>query len=280
MDIKLRKTLMEPGHLACAGCGAAIAMKLVTKALEKDTRIVIPAGCWSIIIGQHPNLSVKLPNLHTPFAFAAAFATGMKAALEIKEKRTQVVVWAGDGATYDIGFGLLSAAAERNEDILYICYDNEGYMNTGAQKSSATPSGAQTTTTPQGKLNRKKNIIGILTEHNISYAATASIAFPEDLISKVEKAKNISGFRFLLILCPCPTGWQMEPSQTIKAARLAVECGIFPLVEVENGKKRVTYTPSFTGLSEYVSLQGRFKNIYDKALSYLKEEITEKWEKL
>ncbi len=254
MDIKL-----EPGHIACAGCGAAIAMKIVSSVLEENTRVVVPAGCWSVILGRHPNTSLRMRAIHTPFAFASAFATGIKRAVETKGEKAQVVVWAGDGATYDIGFGLLSAAAERNEDILYICYDNEGYMNTGAQKSSSTPKGASTPTTPGGKWNPKKNIIGILEAHGIPYIATASIAFPEDLKAKVERAKGIKGFRFLLILSPCPTGWGMDPKDTVKAARLAVECGVFPLLEIINGKRTSTYTPKGLPLKLYTQLQKRFK---------------------
>ncbi len=257
MDVE--KTKLDPGHPACAGCGAAIAMKIVSSVLDDGTRIVIPAGCWSIILGRYPFSSLRLPAVHTPFAFAAAFATGMRAAQEFKAKKAQVVVWAGDGATYDIGFGLLSAAAERNEDILYICYDNEAYMNTGAQRSSSTPKGSVTPTTPLGKPEEKKDIIGILVKHGVPYAASASIAFPEDLKSKVLKAKAIKGFRFILIHCPCPTGWGMDPSLAVRAARLAVECGIVRLFEVEKGKYRETYKPKGLPVELYYGLQKRFK---------------------
>ncbi len=259
MDLNLFKNhKLEPGHSACAGCGAAIAMKIVSSAVPTNTRVVIPACCWSIILGKHPFSSLKLATIHSPFAFAAAFATGIKAALEAKNDNSPVMVWAGDGATYDIGFGLLSAAAERNEDILYICYDNEGYMNTGAQRSSATPSQAVTPTTPKGKRRPKKDIVEILNAHNIPYIATASIAYPEDMINKVKKALTIKGFKFILVQSPCPTGWGFDPSLTVKIARLAVECGIFPLLEIENGSKRITLHPKGTPKEEYYALQKRF----------------------
>ncbi|BAT71868.1 pyruvate ferredoxin oxidoreductase, beta subunit [Thermosulfidibacter takaii ABI70S6] len=259
MDIRLFEShKLEPGHPACAGCGAAIAMKIVSSVLPNNTRIVIPAGCWSIILGKYPFSSLKLPTIHTPFAFAAAFATGIKSALAFKNPKTPVVVWAGDGATYDIGFGLLSAAAERNEDILYICYDNEGYMNTGAQRSSSTPEKTVTPTTPKGKERSKKRIVDIMAEHDIPYVATASIAFPKDLIEKVKKALSIQGFKFILILSPCPTGWGFDPSLTIKIAHLAVECGLFPLIEIVKGQKRETYIPKGHPKEEYLKLQRRF----------------------
>ncbi len=250
MDLRTR---LEPGHPACAGCGAAIAMKIASAVVPSNTRVVIPASCWSIILGKYPFSSLKLPVIHTPFALASAFATGMRAA-----KSVPVMVWAGDGATYDIGFGLLSAAAERNEDIVYVCYDNEAYMNTGGQKSSATPKAAKTPTTPQGKETEKKDIIAIMKAHKIPYIATASIAFPEDLQRKIKKAFSIKGFSFILIHSPCPTGWKMEPSLTVKASRMAVESGIFKLVEIKHGQERETYKPTcYVNPREYYKLQGR-----------------------
>ena len=254
-------TRLEPGHLACAGCGAAIAMKIASSVLPSDSRVVIPAGCWSIILGRYPLASLNLPAIHTPFAFASAFATGIRAALDAKgQAETPVIAWAGDGATYDIGFGLLSAAAERRENILYICYDNEGYMNTGAQKSSATPYQAETPTTPEGKETFKKDIFSIMVAHEVAYAATASIAFPEDMRKKIQKALDKVGFKFILIHSPCPTGWGMDPRYTVKASRLAVETGLFPLVEWDEGGLKVSYQPSFTAVEEYMKLQARFSH--------------------
>ncbi len=278
MDLK--DELMEPGHLACAGCGAALAMRIVSRVLPHDTRVVIPAGCWSIITGQYPNLSIKMPNVHTPFALASGFATGMRAAIKRRDKDCPVMVWAGDGATYDIGFGAVSAAAERNEDILYICYDNEAYMNTGAQKSSSTPYGAWTTTTPDYKKDHKKDIIFILSEHEIPYAATASVSHPDDLINKVKKALKKSGFRFILILTPCPTGWIMEEDKTVTVARLAVETGVFPLVEIEDGNCRLTHEPCWLPVERYLELQGRFRNISKSQILNFKNFIEKRWNKI
>ncbi len=277
MELSLPQTRLEPGHPACAGCGAALAMKLVSAVLPENTRVVVPAGCWSIILGRYPTSSLRLRVIHTPFALACAFATGISHAIGSKGTKAPVVVWAGDGATYDIGFGLLSAAAERDEDILYICYDNEGYMNTGAQRSSSTPVSSITPTTPKGKGTSKKDIVKILASHRIPYAATASIALPQDLTEKVRKALEIKGFRFILIHCPCPTGWGMEPCNTVKAARLAVESGLLPLVEVERDRWRITYQPSMSGLEEYIRLQSRFG---PDSLNRLRKEVSSRWSEL
>ena len=271
---------MEPGHIACAGCGAALAMKMVSRVIPEETRVVVPAGCWSIIMGRHPDLCVRVPNVHTPFALACGFATGMRAALRRKNGDSPVLVWAGDGATYDIGFGALSAAAERNEDIIYVCYDNEAYMNTGAQRSSSTPYGAWTTTTPDLKREDKKDVVFILAEHGIPYIATASVSHPDDLMKKVKKALRKSGFRFILLFAPCPTGWMMEESQTVNAARLAVEAGVFPLLEVENGVFRVTYEPSWIPVERYFELQGRFKDLDEKGVSSFKERLERRWRRI
>src|SRR5512136_2550717 len=184
--------LMYSGHLACAGCGATIAMRYALKALGDDTVIVLPACCWSIIGGPFPYAAVKVPMIHTAFETGASTASGVKAGLDMRgEPDTTVAAWAGDGGTFDIGLQALSGAAERNEDIIYVCYDNEAYMNTGIQRSSATPWGAWTTTTPvkTPKSHPKKDMIGILAAHHIPYAATSTVAHPVDLIEKVRKAK-------------------------------------------------------------------------------------------
>ena len=229
---------MDSGHVACPGCGAAIAMKFALKALGKKTMVVIPACCWGVIAGPYPQTSLKVPILQTAFATAGATASGLRAALDIKgDKETVVMAWAGDGGTFDIGIQALSGAAERNEDFIYVCYDNEAYMNTGVQRSSATPFGTQTTTTPgQGwKKNRKKNIIEILAAHRIPYAATANIAFPEDMVRKFKKAKQIKGgIRFLHVFASCPTGWRVPSEMSVKIARLAVQTNIFT-TDSENG---------------------------------------------
>ncbi|MBI2163754.1 MAG: pyruvate synthase subunit beta, partial [candidate division NC10 bacterium] len=186
---------------------------------------VVPACCAAVVDGVFPYSAMGVPMLHTAFETGASVATGVRASLDAQGlHETTVVVWAGDGGTFDIGFQALSAAAERDENFLYVCYDNEAYMNTGAQRSSATPLGAWTTTTPalSPKARPKKDILAILAAHRIPYAATASVAFPEDLMAKIVRAKRIRGTRFLHVLAPCPSGWKYEPDLTIRLARLAV----------------------------------------------------------
>jgi pyruvate/2-oxoacid:ferredoxin oxidoreductase beta subunit len=274
--------LMGSGHLGCQGCGAALAMRYALKALGEKTVVVLPACCWTIIAGPFPYSAVKVPILHTAFETAAVAASGVRAALDIKGDRdTTVVAWAGDGGTFDIGLQALSGAAERNENILYICYDNEAYMNTGIQRSSATPKGAWTTTTPEHKQEPKKDIMEIMAAHRIPYAATASIAYPEDLIEKVRKAKRIYGMRFIHLLAPCPPGWRIPSELVVKLARLAVESGVFPLYEVEDGLKyRVNYTPNGVPVREYLELQGRFRDLSEEEICSIEEGIQARWERL
>ena len=197
------REVMTPGHLACQGCGAALTMRLALKALGPRTVLSIPACCWSVIDGPFPHSTVNVPLFHTAFETAASTASGIRAAFEILGKEdVNVVAWAGDGGTYDIGIQALSGAAERNDNIIYICYDNEAYMNTGIQRSAATPLGAWTTTTPvkHPKSEPKKDMVSILAAHRIPYIATATIAYPEDLVRKLERAKETKGTKFILIL--------------------------------------------------------------------------------
>ncbi len=284
MELKYpRSEFLEPGHLACAGCGAALAMRLALKTFDEKTRVVIPASCWSIIAGRHPDATLKLPLIHTPFAVAPSVATGIRAALDrLGQRDVTVLVWAGDGSSYDIGFGSLSAAAERNENIIYVCYDNEAYMNTGIQRSSATPPGAWTTTTPYPALKkeRKKDILGALLAHGIPYAATASPSYPQDFLAKFQKAMNIQGFRFILVLAPCPTGWRMDEGKTVEVGRLAVESGVFPLVEVEHGNWKITHEPSWIPIEKYLEIQGRFISMEENERITFKKAIDERWREI
>ncbi len=272
------------GHVACPGCGAAIAMRFVLKALGEKAIMVIPACCWSIIAGPYPMSTLRVPVLHTAFETGGSVASGIRAALDVKgDRETTVVTWAGDGGTFDIGFQALSGAVERNEDFIYICYDNEAYMNTGIQRSSSTPYGAWTTTTPgkDWKKMRKKNIVEALVAHRIRYAATASIAFPEDLVNKVKKAKNMKGSRFIHIFSTCPTGWRVASEMSVKIARMAVQTNIFPLYEVENGVKyTINYKPKGYLVKEYFKLQGRFRHLTDNDLDQIQEMVEEDWELL
>jgi pyruvate ferredoxin oxidoreductase beta subunit/2-oxoisovalerate ferredoxin oxidoreductase beta subunit len=273
--------LMYPGHVGCPGCGATIAMKFALKALGAKTMVVIPACCWGVIAGPYPQTSLKVPILQTAFATAGAAASGLRAALDMKgDTETTVVAWAGDGGTFDIGIQALSGAVERNEDFIYVCYDNEAYMNTGVQRSSATPFGTRTTTTPgpAWKKNRKKNMVEILAAHRIPYAATASIAFPEDMIQKFAKAKQIKGgTRFLHVFASCPTGWRIPSEMSVKIARLAVQSNVFPLYEVQNG---LDYTLNYKGdrpATDYLKVQGRFKHLTDNDFQQIQNMVDADW---
>jgi pyruvate/2-oxoacid:ferredoxin oxidoreductase beta subunit len=272
------------GHLACAGCGAAVSMRLTLKALGEKTVMVFPASCWSIIPGSWPYSSFRIPVVHAGFATGGATASGVRAALDIRGDHEAVVaVWAGDGGTFDIGLQALSGAAERNEDFIYICNDNEGYMNTGTQRSSATPMFAWTTTTPvmKPKENPKKDIMAIMADHRIPYAATATIAYPEDLLRKMEKAKGIRGTRFIHLLSPCSPGWRIPSELTIKISRLAVRSKVFPLYEIENGRSyTIQEEPHTVPVKEYLKLQGRFSHLTDQEIEKIQEMADEEWEHL
>jgi len=274
--------LVHSGHLGCQGCGASLVMKNVLAGLGKDAIIVLPACCWTVLAGPFPNSAVDVPILHTAFETAASTAAGVKAGLEaLGNTTTTVVPWAGDGGTFDIGFQALSGAAERNDDLLYICYDNEAYMNTGIQRSSATPHGAWTTTTPRAKQGNKKDILRILAAHQIPYVATACVAFPDDLVAKVKKAKAIRGFRFLQVLAPCPPGWKFSSEMTIRLGRMAVQSRAFPLVEVENGRDyTISPMPEKTPVAKYLRAQGRFKSLSRQEMQQIQEEIDYQWESL
>jgi pyruvate/2-oxoacid:ferredoxin oxidoreductase beta subunit len=225
-----------------------------------------------------------VPLFHTAFETAASTAAGIKAALLARgDTETTVLAWAGDGGTFDIGLQALSGAAERNDDILYVCYDNEAYMNTGIQRSSATPWGAWTTTTPteQPKSHLKKDMVAIMAAHGIPYAATATVAYPDDLIAKVRKAKSVHGTRFLHILAPCPPGWKVPDDQTIELARMAVHCRVFPMIEVENGERwRITMEPKGEPVASYIRCQGRFRHLSDEQIVVLQQQVDARWRAL
>ncbi len=276
--------LMKSGHVACPGCGASMAMRYALKALGQNTVICIPACRWAIIDGPSPCSVNTVPVLHCAFETAAITATGVKAGLERQGKAdTTVMAWAGDGGTFDIGMQALSGAAERNEDIIYVCYDNEAYMNTGIQRSSATPWGAWTTTTPTKtpKTRPKKDIIDILLAHHVPYVATASVAYPEDFINKLKKAKSIKGMKFIQILSPCPPGWKSIPEESVHISRLAIDSKIFPLYEVEDGYKyTISLQPKHTPVEEYLKLQGRFSHLNKEQISEIQKATDRKWQVL
>jgi pyruvate/2-oxoacid:ferredoxin oxidoreductase beta subunit len=278
------REFVHSGHVGCPGCGATIAMRFVLKALGEKTMMVLPACCWSVIAGPYPQSALKIPVIHAAFETGGATATGVRAALDmLGDTETTVLTWAGDGGTFDIGFQALSGAVERNENFLYVCYDNEAYMNTGIQRSSSTPYGAWTTTTTgqDWKRLRKKNIVEVLVAHRIPYVATASIAYPDDLLRKAQKAKEAKGSRFLHIYASCPTGWRIPSEMSVKIARMAVQTNIFPLYEVEDGLRyTINYKPREYLVREYFRLQGRFKHLTDQDLDQIQQMVNEDWELL
>jgi pyruvate ferredoxin oxidoreductase beta subunit len=264
------KEYILPGSRACQGCGLSLFYRYALKALRENTIVTLPACCLCVLQGLYPSTPVMVPALNNSFASTAASASGLVAGLRaLNRADTTVVAIAGDGATFDMGIQALSGAAERGTDFIYVCYDNEGYMNTGTQRSSATPMGALTTTTPiLTKQQPKKDFLKIMEAHNIAYLATASPSYPLDLYDKFVKAKKIRGTRYMHIHVPCPPGWAYPPKDTVKMGRLAVETGLFPLFEMENGKFR------FTGRSKtqaergnrlpvinYLEKQGRFRKM-------------------
>ncbi len=290
-----REELLAPGHRLCSGCGAAIVARMALKALRRPTIVVVPTGCLEVATTIYPYTSWRTPWIHVAFENAAAVASGIEAAWKILKKKgyrkedIDVLVLGGDGGTFDIGMQALSGMLERFHDVVYICYDNEAYMNTGIQRSSATPPGAWTTTTPfgkvwPGKLERKKDLIGIAVAHGIPYAATISIAYPLDFIKKVRKALEVDGPAVLHAIAPCPRGWRFDPSETVEIARLAVETGFFPLYEVENGKLKINVRRT-KPVEEYLKRQGRFRHLlerpeYRSFLEWIKKTIDEMWERL
>jgi pyruvate/2-oxoacid:ferredoxin oxidoreductase beta subunit len=280
--------LLLPGHSACAGCGPAINVRHVLGALaaaapERKTVLVIPASCWTIIAGIYPVNAFGVAVYLTPFASAAAEASGIKAALRLRGLgETNVVVWGGDGSTCDIGFAGVSAAAERNEDLIYVLNDNEAYMNTGVQKSGATPEGAWTTTTPRGapRTGSKKDMVRIMAAHGIPYAATlaaGSVPMLRDFRAKVARAAAVPGFRFLHVLGGCPPGWRYPTSQSTELARLAVDSGYFPLVEFDHGEWRVTVRPKHPlPVSEFLEAQGRFAHLTPEQTDSIQAHVDER----
>jgi pyruvate/2-oxoacid:ferredoxin oxidoreductase beta subunit len=276
--------LMGPGALSCQGCGAALAMKLALRGLGERTMVVIPACCWSIIVGVWPYSTLGVPVVHVPFETAAVSASGIKAGLDVRgEQDIVVMAWAGDGGTFDIGIQSLSGAAERNDDILYVCYDNEAYMNTGVQRSSATPEGAWTTTTPSGAVKQepKKDIEKIMLGHHIPYLATASVAYPDDVYRKFKKARTIRGTKFIHLLSPCPPGWRVDPSKAVEVTRKATLSKIFPLYEVENGRYSISVSPrKVIGVEEYVHSQARFREMNPEQIAAAQELVDRRWAEL
>ncbi|MCK4381873.1 MAG: 3-methyl-2-oxobutanoate dehydrogenase subunit beta [Candidatus Lokiarchaeota archaeon] len=278
-----------PGTRACAGCSMALIYRIALKALGPKTIITVPASCLTVLHGMQGFCTTKVSVLHTPFATTGASASGIVASLEDKglAEDINVVAFAGDGGTVDIGIQSLSGAVERGTNFIYACYDNEAYMNTGVQRSGSTPSGAYTTTTPNGKKEYKKNMPKILEAHGIPYVATAISSYPLDLYEKFKNAMKIKGPKYIHILAPCPPGWGYNPKDSIEIGRLAVQTGFWPLYEVIDGKfilskdsQRFLDPTKRKPISEYLNIQKRFKNISDEDIKNHQNYVEEQWKQI
>ena len=288
-----KKEYFAPGHRACIGCAEALAVRLAAKAMGQNVIIANATGCIEIIASQLPYTSWQVPWIHTLFENTAAVASGVEAGLKamvrkgrIDDKGTKIVAIAGDGGTADIGLQALSGAMERGHDFLYLCFDNEAYMNTGIQRSSATPFGASTTTSPAGKVSIgqvtwKKDMPAIAAAHNIPYVATACPSYPFDLMYKVKKGLAVEGPAYIHILSVCPTGWRCPADLSVRIGRLAIKTGIFPLYEVEDGQYKMSIDfPKLLPVTEYMNLQGRFRHLKPDVIEQIQQTVNKKYEEL
>ncbi len=282
-DLDRSEPLLRVGNTNCGGCGMSTTLQMLRHALAGcRVQMVVPASCGAVTAGGFPQSTFGVPTIMSTFAAAAAVASGMASVAAQNGEDTRVIVLAGDGGTFDIGFACLSAAAERNEDVLFICYDNEIYGNTGGQRSSATPQGAVTSNTIDGKLEQKKDILAVMAAHRIPYAASISLAHADDTHRKFTHAIGARGFRFLHVLSPCPTGWKSEPALGLELVRLAVRSGLFPVYEIFDGKRHVVnIEPDFSdeALNMYLTLQRRFQKSGLRA-SDLRPAIDRYWQNL
>ena len=295
-ELSRKEDRLTGGHRLCAGCGASIAVRQILLAIDKPVVVANATGCLEVATTIYPYTAWKTPWIHSAFENAASTISGVEAAYQRLRRQGKItediafIAFGGDGGTYDIGFQALSGAMERNHRILYICYDNEAYMNTGIQRSSATPLGAWTTTSPvgkvrPGKLGRKKDIVASIAEQGAVYVAQASISNFRDLIEKVRKAVSMDGATFINVLSPCPRGWRSDTSETVNIARLAVETCYWPLYEVEDGKWKINYIPrQKLPITEYLKPQGRFAHLFRpenaQLLEEIQKEVDAKWELL
>ena len=279
--------LMDSGHTACPGCGAVLVMRYLLKGLGPDTIVTMPACCWTVIATPFPTTALRVPMLDCAFEATGASISGLRAAADALGLTDATIVgFAGDGGTADIGLQSLSGMLERRTDAIYVMYDNEAYMNTGVQRSGATPQGARTTTTPitassRGKEEPKKDIMGIVAAHDPAYAATVNVAFPEDFLRKVQKAKSIRGPRFFHAFAPCPPGWGYSAEQTIALGRLATDTNMFPLYEIEAGRYRITRKLGRgKPVAEYVRAQSRFGHLTPDETARIQAAVDARWKRL
>jgi pyruvate ferredoxin oxidoreductase beta subunit len=273
------------GHKACPGCGMGIVGRLATKVLGEKTIIALPASCMSTVTTQYPQMNYSVPSMTMAFPGTGAVLSGMSAGLKsLGIKDVNVVGFAGDGGTADIGIQALSGAVERGDDFIYICYDNEAYMNTGIQRSGMTPYGATTTTTPSGSASIgekhiKKNMFEIMIAHRIPYAATACSSYPTDFMNKIEKAKNIKGPAYIHVIAPCPTGWGFPSELTVEIGKMIVECGLWYLAEYESGKVKMNMVPkALKPVKDYLSKQKRFRHLKEEDIKAIEEYRDKEWE--
>ena len=287
------KEYLAPGHTFCTGCGEALAIRMVCKALGENTIIAMATGCDEVCTSPLPVTSWNLPWLHTLFENTGAEISGAEAGLKAMMRKGKApkrdikfVAMGGDGGTSDIGLQSLSGALERGHDFLYVCWDNEAYMNTGIQRSSSTPWGASTTTAPAGtesigQSTQKKNMVEICAAHDIPYVATANPSYPFDLFEKVKRAVETKGPAYIHMYAVCPTGWRTRSNQTINVGKLAVETGVFPLYEIINGRYRINVKPAkLKPVAEYLRPQGRFRHLTPENIETIQKNTTEYWEKL
>jgi pyruvate/2-oxoacid:ferredoxin oxidoreductase beta subunit len=282
------KEYLLPGNRLCPGCAVALAYRHILKALDGQAVVTVPASCLTVLHGMYPVTSVTVPCVNTPFASAAASAAGLAAGLKaLGRTDLTVVAIAGDGGTHDIGIQALSGAAERQDDFIYICYDNEGYMNTGNQRSGSSPLGAISGTTPVlGKQQHQKDIVAIMEAHSLPYVATASASYPLDLYEKVRKARTMKGLRFIHVYTPCPPGWGFPFRDTIGIGEMAVQTGWNVLYEVENGlfrlssaSRAVADRDDLRPVRELLALQGRFSSLTEERIRQLQDWVTARWQR-
>ena len=285
---------LSPGHRACQGCAEVLAVRHVLKAIGPDMVLAMATGCMEIVSSPFPLSSWNVPWIHIAFENAAAVASGVESALKAlrrkgrtADREVTIVAMGGDGATTDIGLQALSGMMERGHKIINVCLDNEAYMNTGIQRSSSTPFGASTTTSPAGKVKPagqttwKKDMPAIAAAHGIPYCATACPSFYTDLIRKIQKAKDTNGPSYIHVLSVCPTGWRIRPEKAIEYGQLAVDSGIFPLYEVENGVWKLNRKPKqLKPVTDYFNGQGRYRHLSEELTSYIQDRIIQRWDQL
>ncbi len=270
------KEYIVGGHAACAGCCGSLALRFLFKVMGPKLVIAIPPQCSATA-----SANAIISRVQALFPAAAACAAGIKHGLEaIGDHETQVISYAGDGGTYDIGLQAISGAAERNDNIIHFCGDNEAYMNTGVQRSASTPIGAWTNSSPS-KQEPKKDMMAIMAAHHIPYSATLSVAYPDDFMRKVQLAKDTSGFRFMRVLASCPVGWRAAPDSGVHIARLAVQSKFDPLFETFDGDRTVVQQPArFVPVRDYLKPQRRFEHLTEEEIRVIQERVDRDWEKL